>query len=58
MRVIIMDRNSFSIISLRSVTIITFNNGTVTIIGTNDADNVTGTYTAQSTRSLVRIMEN
>ena len=58
MRVIIMDRNSFSIISLRSVTSITFNNGTVTIIGTNDADNVTGTYTAQSTRSIVRIMEN
>lgn len=58
MRVVIMDRNSFSIISLRNVTSITYNNGTVTIIGINDADNVSGTYTAQSTRSVVRIMEN
>lgn len=58
MRVIIMDRNSFSIISLRDVTSITYSGGTVSIVGTNDADNVTGTYTAQSTRSIVRIMEN
>lgn len=58
MRVIIMDRNSFSIISLRDVTSITYTGGTVSIVGTNDADNVTGTYTAQSTRSIVRIMEN
>ena len=58
MRVVIMDRNSFSIISLRNVTSITYNNGTVSIVGINDSDNVSGTYTAQSTRSIVRIMEN
>lgn len=58
MRVVIMDRNSFSIISLRNVTSITYNNGTVSIVGINDADNVSGTFTAQSTRSIVRIMEN
>ena len=58
MRVVIMDRLSFSIISIKNVTSITYNNGTVTIIGVNEADNTNATFTAQSSRSIVRIMEN
>lgn len=58
MRVVIMDRLSYSIISIKNVTSITYNNGTVTIIGVNEADNKSATFTAQSSRSIVRIMEN
>ena len=58
MRVIIMDRLSYSITSIKNVTSITYNNGTVTIIGVNEADNQSATFTAQSSRSIVRIMEN
>lgn len=58
MRVVIMDRISYSIISIKNVTSITYNNGTVTIIGVNEADNTSATFTAQSSRSIVRIMEN
>lgn len=58
MRVIIMDRLSYSIISIKNVTSITYNNGIVTIIGVNEADNQSATFTAQSSRSIVRIMEN
>ncbi len=58
MRVVIMDRLSYSIVSIKDVTSITYNNGTVTIIGVNEADNQSATFTAQSSRSIVRIMEN
>lgn len=58
MRVVIMDRLSYSIISIKNVTSITYNNGTVTVVGVNEADNVSATFTAQSSRSIVRIMEN
>ncbi len=58
MRVVIMDRLSYSITSIKNVTSITHNNGTVTIIGVNEADNQSATFTAQSSRSIVRIMEN
>ena len=53
-----MDRLSYSITSNKNVTSITYNNGTVTIIGVNEADNQSATFTAQSSRSIVRIMEN
>ena len=58
MRVVIMDSLSYSIISIKNVTSITYNNGTITIIGVNEADNQSATFTAQSSRSIVRIMEN
>ena len=58
MRVVIMDRLSYSITSIKNVTSITYNNGTVTIIGVNEADNQSATFTVQSSRSIVRIMEN
>lgn len=58
MRVVIMDRLSYSIVSIKNVTSITYNNGTVTIIGVNESDNQSATFTAQSSRSIVRIMEN
>lgn len=58
MRVVIMDKLSYSIISIKNVTSITYSNGTVTIIGVNENDNQSATFTAQSSRSIVRIMEN
>ena len=58
MKVIVMDRISYSIVSLSEVYSITKNGDVITIQGTNDATAQAATVNTTSTRSIVRIMEN
>lgn len=58
MRVIVMDRISFTVVSLSEVTSITYSDGNITIVGKNDSTGLATTVNTNSTRSLVRIMES
>lgn len=58
MRVIVMDKISYAVRSLSQVTSITWNNGTITIVGKDDENSQNITLTTTSVRSIVRIMEN
>jgi hypothetical protein len=58
MRVIVMDKISYAVRSLSEVTSITYNAGTITIVGKDDENSQSITLTTTSVRSIVRIMEN
>lgn len=58
MRVIVMDKISYAVRSLSEVTSITWNNGTITIVGKDDENSQSITLSTTSVRSIVRIMEN
>lgn len=59
MKVVIMDKTTFGIISIHSVTSITWANNITTVVGINDAgDGSVFTFTANSNRYIVRILEN
>lgn len=58
MRVIVMDKISYAVRSLSNVTSITWNNGTITIVGKDDENSQNITLSTTSVRSIVRIMEN
>ena len=58
MRVIVMDKISYAVRSLSEVTSITYNAGTITIVGKDDENSQSVNLTTTSVRSIVRIMEN
>ena len=59
MKVVIVDKTSCSVVALHSVTSITWENDTTTIVGISYAGNGSvQTFTAASNRYVVRIIEN
>ena len=59
MKVIIMDKFTYAVVSLHDVSSIVWSNNVTTIVGISDAgDGSVGTFTANANRYIVRIMEN
>lgn len=59
MKVVIMDKTTFAVVSLHSVTSITYANNITTVVGISDAGaGSVETFNANSNRYIVRIMEN
>lgn len=59
MKVVIVDKTSCAVVALHSVTSITWQNDTTTIVGISYAgDGSVQTFTAHSNRYVVRIIEN